>query len=218
MMRCDECRADFRGDLDKCPLCGSELRGTPVPSAFPKIGHERKSRRVRAMLGGATLVMLAAIVALCVVAGVSAWRCVLACAALVVNYVFVRNMVVHSPDVLRLLQRYYFVLVAMAFIWFFATWDASISTYVIPCLCITGTLFESLLLAVFRSRFLGDYAKYLLFVIVLGVLPLALFFTGTVEWPALPVLSAAFAALLAAGLGAFARKGVAAEARKLFDA
>ena len=189
-----------------------------VESPFPKLEHFRRSRRAQAILGGVTLVLLAAIVVLCIVVRANPWRCVLACAALVVNYAFVRNMVVHSPDVLRLLQRYYLVLVAMAFLWFFATWDPSISTLVIPCLCITGTLFNAVLLAVFRSRFLGDYAKYLLFVIVLGVSPVALFFTGTVAWPAMPIISAAFAVLFAAALAAFAHKQVAAEARKLFDA
>lgn len=218
MMRCNACRADFRGDLDRCPLCGDALEGKPVSSAFPKIGLERKSRRVRTVLGIVTLGLLVAIVALCIAAQLSAWRCAMAAAALAVNYVFVRNMLVHAPDVLRLLQRYYLVLVAMAFIWFLATGDPSISTFVIPCLCITGTLFEGVLLVAFRSRFLADYAKYLVFVIALGMMPLALFPTGTVQWAALPVASAAFAALLAAALGLFARKQVAREARKLFDA
>lgn len=218
MKRCDACGAGFRGALDRCPLCGGMMEGEAAPSAFPKIGLVRRSRRARTVLGAVTLVLLAAIVALCAAVQAPAWRCVMAAAALVVNYAFVQNMLVHAPDVLRLLQRYYLVLVAMALIWFLATWDGSISTFVIPCLCITGTLFDAVMLLVFRSRFLADYAKYLVFVIALGMLPLALFFTGTVEWAALPIASAAFAALLAGALAAFARKQAVDEARKLFDA
>ena len=218
MMRCNECKVDFGGDLDKCPLCGSELSGEPSPSAYPRITLMRRSRIARFVLALASFVLLLAIIALCVLTQTSPWRCVLACAALVINYIFVRNMMVHAPDVLRLLQRYYLVLLAMALIWFFATWDPSISTYVIPCICIVGTLFNAVMLLVFRSSFIQDYAKYLLFVVVLGLLPLALFFTGTVEWAALPIISAGFTLLLAVGLIAFARTSVTSEARKLFDA
>lgn len=210
-----------RVNSNKAALKGGhagEHAATGAASVFPEVAPLRRSKLARGVLGVVTLALLAATATVCAAVHASPWRCALACVAIAVNYVFVRNMIVHSPDVFRLLQRYHMVLVAMAFIWFFATWDPSVSTFVIPCLCIAGTLFDAVLLAVFRSRFVEDYAKYLLFVILLGMLPLSLFFTGAVEWPVMPVVSAVCAALLALGLFAFARVSVAAEARKLFDA
>lgn len=194
------------------------IQGVESPSAYPEVPLVRRSRIGRLVLAGASLLLLLAIIWLCIATQTPPLRTALACAALVINYLFVNNMMVHAPDVLRLLQRYYLVLLAMALIWFFATWDPSISTYVIPCICIVGTLFNAVMLCVFRSKFVKDYAKYLLFVVVLGLVPLALFFTGTVEWAALPIISAGFTLLLAVGLVAFARTSVTNEARKLFDA
>ena len=36
MRYCPSCHIDFTGVLDRCPLCGSKLEGTPEGMIFPE--------------------------------------------------------------------------------------------------------------------------------------------------------------------------------------
>lgn len=63
MRTCDECQVGFSGDLDRCPLCGSGLEGSPVPAAFPVSQVQRLARTARRTVGALALTALAALAA-----------------------------------------------------------------------------------------------------------------------------------------------------------
>ena len=96
------------------------------------------------------------------------------CVGLVVNYLFVRNILTHTPDFLRVVARYFLVLLAIAAIWFLVSRNPVVTTFVIPGICLVALVFDGVLLAVFRGTFVSGYAKYLLFDVGLGLIPLAL--------------------------------------------
>ena len=50
MRYCDRCHLDYKGDLDRCPLCGTELEGEAVPSDFPVAVWQRFQRTVHRAL------------------------------------------------------------------------------------------------------------------------------------------------------------------------
>ena len=85
------------------------------------------------------------------------------CLGLAVNYLFVRNILVHRPDFLRVVVRYFLILLALAAIWFVLTGNLAVTTFVIPGICLVALVFDTVLLAVFRGTFVARYAKYLLF-------------------------------------------------------
>lgn len=64
MRYCDRCHLDYKGDLDRCPLCGTALEGVPTPSDFPVAAWQRFQRTVhRALVAlGAVLLAVAAVV------------------------------------------------------------------------------------------------------------------------------------------------------------
>ena len=64
MRYCDRCHLDYKGDMDRCPLCGTELEGEAVPSDFPVAVWQRFQRTVhRALIAlGAVLLAVAAVV------------------------------------------------------------------------------------------------------------------------------------------------------------
>ena len=79
-------------------------------------------------------------------------------------------------------------------------------------------MFDGVLLAVFRGTFVSGYAKYLLFDVALGLIPLALSALGLTTWDVLANVSALVASVFLLGLVVFTRKQLVAEERTLFSA
>lgn len=218
MRACSKCRVEFTGDLDRCPLCQAELTGDAEPSVFPR-NEVRKSGtvalKVLAFTSGACLLLMVFLGYLLALPGDIVLT---VCLALAVNYLFVRNILTHSPDFLRVVIRYFLVLLAIAAVWFAASGNLLITTFVIPGICLVALVFDAVLFAVFRGTFVTGYAKYLLFNVVLGLIPIALVAFGLTTWNVLAYTSALTASVLLLGLFVFARKQLAAEVRKLFSA
>lgn len=218
MRACSKCSVEFTGDLDRCPLCQAELTGTAEPSVFPR-NEVRKSGtvalKVLAFASGACLLLMVFLGYLLALPGDIVFT---VCLALAVNYLFVRNILMRSPDFLRVVIRYFLVLLAIAAIWFAASGNLLITTFVIPGICLIALVFDAVLFAVFRGTFVTGYAKYLLFNVALGLIPVALVAFGLTTWNVLAYASALTASVLLLGLFVFARKQLAAEVRKLFSA
>ncbi|WP_080802721.1 DUF6320 domain-containing protein [Arabiibacter massiliensis] len=218
MKRCEKCRIEFSGDLDRCPLCQAELAGRAEPAVFPR-NEVRKS-------GTVALAVLAFATGACALVMLFVGRMlslpgdivVATCAALIVNYLFVRNILTHSPDFLRVVVRYFLILLGIAAVWFVVTGNLAVTTFVIPGICLVAIVFDAVLLAVFRGTFVTGYAKYLLFDVLLGLAPLALAAFGLVTWDVPALASALAASVFLLGLLVFTRKQLVAELRKLFSA
>ncbi|BAK45089.1 DUF6320 domain-containing protein [Eggerthella sp. YY7918] len=218
MRHCKKCGIDFSGDLERCPLCQAELVGEATPAVFPK-NEVRKSGTVAlavlAFATGATLLVMLFLGYLVPLP----WDIVVSvCLALVLNYLFVRNIITHSPDFLRVVARYFLVLLAIAALWFLITGNLAVTTFVIPGICLVALVYDTVLVAVFKGTFVSGYAKYLLFDVALGLAPLALVALGLTTWDVLALVSALMASVFLLGLVVFMRKQLMAEMRKLFSA
>lgn len=218
MRRCDACHIDYSGDLTRCPLCGTTLVGAPEPSPFPRIVFQQKSKKAQKILGAVSLTLFAAIVIVCLVRALSPLVTICTLIALVVNYAFVRNIIAHSPDFLRMIERYFLVIMAMGLLFYVATGYPFISEYIIPALSLVALVFDGVILAIFRRDFVSDYAKYLLSDVVLSVVPAALALFGAPVIPQLVIICIMTALLMIIALMVSARKQVHDEAHKLFDA
>lgn len=218
MKHCGPCGVDFTGELDQCPLCQAKLTGTTEPAVFPR--NEVKES------GATALKVLAFATGVCLLVLVFLWQLLTwpgdivatACLALIVNYLFVRNILAHSPDFLRVVVRYFLILLGIAAVWFALTQDLFITTFIIPGICFLALVFDAVLISVFRGTFVSGYAKYLLFNMVLGIAPIALVALGLTTWDVPAYISAFTSSVLFWGLIVFARKQLLAEIRKLFSA
>lgn len=218
MRRCAECEVSFSGDLSRCPLCGHALHGDAVPAAFPVSEVERTSKLARRLLAAATLACIAVAIIGGIAAGAHALGIAALSAALAISYLFLRNVIVHSPDFLRILERYFLLLLGVAALWFVGTGSTAVTTYAIPLISTAAIVLNTMLLAVYRTMFVSGYAKYLLYNLVIGVAPLAFALLGLTDWPVPAFIDAGAAVVLGILLLAFARKQSAEEARKLFSA
>ena len=140
------------------------------------------------------------------------------CLGLAVNYLFVRNILVHRPDFLRVVVRYFLILLALAAIWFVLTGNLAVTTFVIPGICLVALVFDTVLLAVFRGTFIARYAKYLLLDVVFGLAPLALVALGLTTWDVPAFVSALVSSVFLLWLLVFMRRQLLAEIHKLFTA
>lgn len=217
MMHCKKCEVDFGGNLDRCPLCQAELEGTAEPSVFPRNEAKESGSMAFAVLAFTTGVSLILALFLWYTFSLPGDIILTACIALVVNYFFVRNIITHNPNFLRVVVRYFLVLLALAFIWFILTQNLFVTTYVIPGICLIALVFDAVLLVVFRGTFVSGYAKYLLFNVVLGLAPLLLLVFNLTTWDIPALVSALTSSILFLALIAFLRKQLLSEIRKLFS-
>ncbi|MCI8424305.1 MAG: reverse gyrase [Adlercreutzia sp.] len=217
MKHCDRCHIDFTGELDRCPLCGTGLEGSAVPSPFPAVPFTRRSMAAQRVLLAVSIAVAAGIVALGIALGSSPLSVIAAVAAIALNYLFVRNMIAHAPDFLRLIERYFLVLLAVAALWFIATGNLAVTTFVIPGISLLAILFDAILVATFRGTFITDYAKYLIYDVILGAVPALSLALGQVTWPYLAWASLTAAALFLAALLLFTKGRFTREAKKLFS-
>lgn len=218
MRTCPKCAVSFAGDLRRCPLCGTPLEGMPTPEAFPVRKAKAPRKLARRVLWITTLAgMLVAILA-GVIIKTSPWPVVFTCVALFVNYLCLRNAIVHRPDAVRLAERWFLALLAIAVLWWLATGMPWVASLVIPTICVAASIANTVLVVALRDTFVQGYAKYLLYDAVLGFVPLVFALAGWVRWPWLCYVSAIAAVILALALLLLTRRQLIAEIRKLLTA
>ena len=218
MKHCDVCDISYTGDVDRCALCGSGLSGNASPSPFPDIPVAKTKSRAKMWLAVGTAALLIVVMALCWWNHVRASAYIASAAAVILNYIFIRNVVVHSPNFLRIIQRYFLLVMAMVVLCVIGTRNTDVATYVVPSVSLAAILFNGVLLTVLRSRVISGYGKYLLYDVAFGIVPLILMTCGMVTWLPLSIVSACCAGAFAVCLFALARRHVTDEARRIFNA
>lgn len=218
MQACPRCGVSYTGELGRCPLCSIRLEGKAVPGAFPVQRAQAPRKASRRVLWISTLAAAAAAVIAGAVSGSAPWPVVLTCLALLVNYLLLRNMIVHRPDLLRMAERWFLALLAIAVLWWLATGAPWVAALAIPSVCLGALVTNTVLVAAFRDTFVQGYAKYLVYDAVLGLAPLILVATGWVEWPWLCYASAAATVLLTLTLLLLTRRQLADELHKMLTA
>ncbi|MDR2197635.1 MAG: DUF6320 domain-containing protein [Coriobacteriales bacterium] len=218
MRHCDRCGIDFGGELERCPLCQAQLHGRATPSVFPNNVVRKSGTMALKVLAFATGACLLIMLLLGFTLALPPGIVFVVCLALAVNYLIVRNIIIHAPDFLRVVARYFLFLIVITLVWFIVTQNLLITTFVIPSICLLALIYDNVLLLVFRSTFIHGYAKYLLFDMVLGLMPLLLVALGLTTWNLLAFISALAASLSLLWVMIFFRRQLLSEMRKLFSA
>lgn len=217
MKQCEKCKLHISGDLERCPLCQAELSGTAEPSVFPHNETKKSGSFALKVLVFATGAILATLLLIWQVLSLPGDIIATVSLALVLNYLFVRNLIAHRPDFLRAVVRYFLILLVIAVLWFLLTQNLMVTTFVIPGICLLALIFDAVLVVVFRSTFVSGYAKYLVFNMALGITPLAFVALGLTVWSVPAYVSAFTSSILFLALIVFARRQLLGELRKLFS-
>ena len=81
-------------------------------------------------------------------------------AALIISVLFINSAILHVPRPLRLMFRYFYIMLAIALVWFVATMNHVVTMFVIPITCLVSLVFDVVLLIVLRAKAIDEYAKY----------------------------------------------------------
>lgn len=170
--------------------------GTTLKRRLPAIQAIRRrpvARRVLWIVFGS----VAAIVALLALLLRWPWQAtVLSLSGIALHYLFFRNTFVQQPDPARVAVRYPFVALAFCILWYAIAGMPVIASVVYPSLCLAALGMYAGLFIALRRDFVSRYAKYLLFVCLFGLLPLA--------FPALGLPSGGMTMATGAVMGVFA--------------
>ena len=109
--------------------------------------------------------------------------------------------------------RYFYIMLAIALVWFVATMNHVVTMFVIPITCLVSLVF-----IVLRAKAIDEYAKYLAFDIVAGLMPLTFIPLGWAPWDVLVMVSGLVSLLVLLGLLVFARRQLFSEFGKQFSA
>ena len=190
MKHCDACNVDFTGDMVRCPLCQNELHGEASPAAFPAQQIYLRPRRLTVEI--ITFVTGAILLLHGFFSYLFSWPIPIAsasAAALIISVLFINSAILHAPRPLRLMFRYFYIMLAIALVWFVATMNHVVTMFVIPITCLVSLVFDVVLLIVLRAKAIDQYAKYLAFDIVAGLLPLTFIPLGWAPWDVLVIVS-----------------------------
>ena len=130
-------------------------------------------------------------------------------AALIISVLFINSAILHVPRPLRLMFRYFYIMLAIALV---CLWRR------IPITCLVSLVFDVVLLIVLRAKAIDEYAKYLAFDIVAGLMPLTFIPLGWAPWDVLVMVSGLVSLLVLLGLLVFARRQLFSEFGKQFSA
>lgn len=217
MKSCNRCGIEFTGDLEKCPLCLSEMTGQAEPSVFPQNKVRRSGVMALEVLAFVTGMALLAMLFIGYLISLSPGFVGTVCLALAMNYLFVRNIIIRNPDFLRVVIRYFLVLLAVSLLWFLLTGNLLVTTFVIPGICLVALVFDTILIVIFRGTFVSGYAKYLLFDVMLGLAPMILIVLDLTTWEMLAYISALVSSVFLLWILVFMRQQLVAEVRKLLS-
>jgi hypothetical protein len=194
------------------------MTGQAEPSAFPQNRVRKSGVMALEVLAFVTGVCLVAMLFVGYLISLSPGVVGTVCLALAMNYLFVRNIIVHRPDFLRVIIRYFLFLLAVALLWFLLTGNLIMTTFVIPGICLLALVFDAVLIAIFRGTFVSGYAKYLLFDVALGLAPMILVVLGLTSWDMPTYISALVSSVFLFWILIFMRQQLMAEIRKLLSA
>lgn len=215
MLSCNRCHVEYTGRLHRCPLCSAPLQGKPSQAVFP---HHLITKPWRIALELVELFSGAGIIALAVLWGtgvLSANIALLSILAVILNFGFVYNMLRLNPGFLKSSIRYILVLIAAGYLLYAFTGMPWVVDFAIPIICLVALAFDIVMCCVLRTSFIENFAKYLIFDIVCGFLPLICLWVGWVTFDPLAWVSAGCSALFLLVLLIFFRQAFLAEFTKL---
>lgn len=215
MLKCNHCNVDFSGRLERCPLCGGSLEGKPSAAVFP---HCNITKPWRIALKLIEFFSGAGAIALAVLWGVHvlpANIAILSLLAVLLNFVFVFNMLRLNPGFIRSSSRYILLLIAVGFLIYWFTGLTWVTDFALPIVCLVALLFDIVLCVWLKNAFIEMFAKYLIFDIVCAFLPLICIWFGWSHFETLAWTSAGCSALFLLVLMVFFRTEFLSEFKKL---
>ena len=175
MYECKQCHIKIKGNIKCCPLCQSELHGTPEQNVFPVIHMQPPlSQKMFRMGLFITLVALAVCVGINLSRPQDGWWVLFVLAGSACFWFSVSSAMKKWHNIPKNILWQFVILSILAVFWDIKTgyrgWSLN---YVLPFLCI-GTIISTTLLAYILKLHTSEYILYLMLDAISALIPLIL--------------------------------------------
>ena len=212
MLKCKKCNIEYNGNLKYCPLCQAELTGTVSESVFPKLKKEKKGLLYKILLyvslfSGILFTFIEYTVSKSFYISKFVWL------GLITNYILIRILLENYKNPLKILSRYFLIILIVFFVLYFIIKKLFITTYLIPILCLVIFVFNSITMMVLKD----NYIKTIILNFFIGVIPLLLVYFKLSTFELLSYIFVVVHLLIFLGLIIFYHNNILEELKKLFS-
>lgn len=216
MRKCNKCNIEFNGNFEMCPLCNSRMTGKKTDNVFPKIKTSNPTLlyKVLSFVSFAIGVLFAFTE---YIISKSFYINKFVVLGLVTNYILVKFILKNYKDVLKMMNKYFLIILILFFTWFLATKSLIITTYLIPILCIIIFVFNSITMLVLKNPYIIKFVKTILLDCLIGLIPLILVVFKLTTFEILSYICAILGLLAFVGLLIFCKEDIIEEFKKVFN-
>lgn len=216
MSKCKKCNIEYNGNLELCPLCQTELVGKKTESVFPKIKNTKETILYKILLFVSfSIGVLFAFTEYTISKELTISKFIVL--GLLTNYVLVKFILKNYKDVLKMMNKYFWIILVLFFAWYFVTKSLIITTYLIPILCLVIFAFNSITMLVLKDDYIMKFSKTILLDCVIGLIPLLLIFLKLSTFPVLSYICGILDLLIFTGLIIFCKDNIINELKKIFN-
>lgn len=216
MSKCKKCNIEYNGNLDLCPLCQTELVGEKSESVFPKLKNTKETILYKILLFVSfSIGVLFAFTEYMISKELTISKFIVL--GLLTNYVLVKFILKNYKDVLKMMNKYFWIILILFFAWYFVTKSLIITTYLIPILCLVIFAFNSITMLVLKDDYIMKFSKTILLDCVIGLIPLLLVFLKLSTFPLLSYICGVLDLLIFTGLIIFCKDNIINELKKIFN-
>ena len=216
MKKCKKCNIEYNGNLELCPLCQTELIGKKCESVFPRLKNTKETLLYKILLFVSfSIAILFAFTEYMISKELTISKFIVL--GLLTNYVLVKFILKNYKDVLKMMNKYFWIILILFFAWYFVTKSLIITTYLIPILCLVIFAFNSITMLVLKDNYIIKFAKTILLDCVIGLIPLLLVYLKLSTFPVLSYICAILDLLVFTGLIIFCKDNIINELKKIFN-
>lgn len=179
MRKCNKCKISYTGNINRCPLCQGKLIGEKEESPFPKI-HEHKTTVLHKILLFTTISIGVIFAFLEYLIHKDFIITKYAVFGLLTIYILVIAVIKKYKNILKMMNRYFIIILILVFLWFLITKSLIITTYIIPILCIVILIFNNITMLVLKDSYIDKFLNVILLDCLIGFIPALLMFLNLV--------------------------------------
>ena len=216
MKKCKSCLINYNGNLKRCPLCQGELYGKPSKNVFPKIDNKEKGIIFKILIFiSLTIGIICGFIEYMLSGNFKITSYILV--GLLSNYIIIKFYILNYRKVLKMINIYFFVIFVLLALWYLVIPSLIITSYIIPILCITIIIFNSVIMLVLRKSYILKYVNTILLDCIIGLVPLILVYFNLSTLPILSYICALLSAIVFMALLIFCYDNVIDEIKKIFN-
>lgn len=216
MRKCRKCNIEYNGNLELCPLCQTEMVGKKTESVFPKLKQPKETTLYKILsFVSFSIGILFAFIEYTIFKTFTISKYIIV--GLLTNYILVKFILKNYKDVLKMMNKYFWVILFLCFIWYFTTKSLIITTYLIPILCLVIFAFNSIIMLVLKDNYIIKFARTILFDCMIGLIPLLLVALNLSTFELLSYICAVLDLLIFTGLIIFCKDNILDELKKIFN-